>query len=38
MKRQKLSRKGSKKLFKATSEKTKKINVIPPLSRGGIRL
>lgn len=38
MKRKKLSRKGSRRLFKATADKTKSINVKPMLMRGGIRM
>lgn len=38
MKRKKISRKGSRRLFKATADKTKSINVKPMLMRGGIRL
>ena len=38
MKRRKLTKKGSKRLFTATANKTKAINVAPPPMRGGIRL
>lgn len=38
MKRRKMSKKGSKRLFIATADKTKAINVTPPPMRGGIRL
>lgn len=38
MKRRKMTRKGSKKLFTATADKIKAINVAPPPMRGGIRL
>ena len=38
MKRRKVSKKGSKRLFTATADKTKAINVAPPPMRGGIRL
>lgn len=38
MKRKKLTRKGSRRLFKATADKTKAINVKPMLMRGGIRM
>lgn len=38
MKRKKLSRKGSRRLFKATADRTKSINVKPMLMRGGIRM
>lgn len=37
-KRKKLSRKGSKKLFKATADRTHKMNVNPRPMRGGTRL
>lgn len=36
--RKKMSKKASKKLFRNTVDYTKKINVTPPLMRGGIRL
>lgn len=38
MKRSKLTRRGSKKLFRATASKTHKKNVVPNVMRGGIRL
>lgn len=38
MKQKKLSKSGSKALFKATAVKTHKLNVRPASSRGGIRL
>lgn len=38
MKRKKLTRKGSRRLFKATADKTKSINVRPMLMRGGFRM
>lgn len=38
MKRHKITRKGSKRLFKVTADKTKSINVRPMLMRGGIRM
>lgn len=38
MKRRKMSRKGSKRLFTATAKKTHIKNVAPPPMRGGIRL
>ena len=38
MKRKKLTKKGSRRLFKATADKTKSINVKPMLMRGGIRM
>lgn len=38
MKRKKLTRKGSRRLFKATADRTKSINVKPMLMRGGIRM
>lgn len=38
MKRRKMTRKGSKRLFTATADKTKSINTSPPPMRGGIRL
>lgn len=38
MKRKKISKRGSKKLFKVTADKTKAINAKPMLMRGGIRL
>jgi len=37
-KRRKMTRRGSKKLFTATADKTKSINNAPPPMRGGIRL
>lgn len=37
-KRKKLSRKGSKRLFKATADRTHKFNVNPRPLRGGTRL
>lgn len=37
-KRSKLTRKGSKSLFKATADKTHKFNVNPRPMRGGTRL
>lgn len=37
-KRKKLSRRGSKKLFTATADKTKLVNISPRPMRGGIRL
>lgn len=36
--RKKVSNKGSKKLFKRTAARTKKINIEPNVMRGGIRL
>lgn len=36
--RSKISKKGSKRLFKATAVKVHKANLAPPMSRGGIRL
>lgn len=38
MKRRKITKKGSKRLFTATADKIKKINTAPPPMRGGIRL
>ncbi len=38
MKRKKISRRGSKRLFTATADKTHVKNVAPPPMRGGIRL
>lgn len=38
MKRKKISRRGSKKLFSKTADKTKSVNVKPMLMRGGYRL
>lgn len=40
MKRRKLTRRGSKRLFAATANKGHKINMAPltPVTRGGIRL
>lgn len=38
MKRKKVSRKGSRRLFKATADKTKSVNVRPVLMRGGFRM
>lgn len=38
MKRKKLTRKGSKKLFRATADKTHKINLKTTPMRGGIRM
>lgn len=37
MKRKKLSRRGSKRLFRATAQKIKSINLREPM-RGGIRM
>lgn len=37
-KRKKLSRKGSRRLFTATADKTHRLNVLPRPQRGGIRL
>ena len=37
-KRTKLTRKGQRRLFKVTADKTKSINVKPMLMRGGIRM
>lgn len=38
MKRHKLSKKKSKKIFKATRDKTKLVNVAPKPMRGGFRI
>lgn len=39
MKRKKLTRRGSRRLFKATANKTRRINVNPPTPmRGGFRI
>lgn len=38
MKRRKMTKKGSKRLFIATADKIKSINIAPPPMRGGIRL
>lgn len=38
MKRKKLTRRGSKSLFRATASKTHKLNLKPDPMRGGIRL
>lgn len=38
MKRRKMTKKGSKRLFTATADKIKSINNAPPPMRGGIRL
>lgn len=38
MRRRKLSRKGSRRLFSRTARKTKRKNVVANLSRGGIQL
>jgi hypothetical protein len=38
MKRKKLSRKGSRKLFRATADKTHIFNINPRPMRGGTRL
>lgn len=39
MKRKKLTRRGSRRLFKATANKTRRINVSPPTPmRGGFRI
>lgn len=38
MKRHRVSKRGSRKLFKRTALKTKRKNVITHLSRGGIQL
>lgn len=38
MKRKRLSRKGSKRLFKATANKTHPKNLITSVNRGGFRL
>lgn len=37
-KRRKLTRKGSRRLFTATADKIKSVNLAPPPMRGGIRL
>lgn len=36
--RHKMSRKGSKKLFRKTASKTHRRNISPPPMRGGIRI
>lgn len=36
--RKKLTRKGSRRLFRKTADKTKNINVKPMLMRGGFRM
>lgn len=36
--RRRVSNKKSKRLFKATAAKTKKVNIAPKVYRGGIRL
>ena len=36
--RSKISKSGSNRLFKATAVKVHKVNLAPPMSRGGIRL
>lgn len=38
LKRSRISKSGSKRLFTATAKKTHKLNVVPMNSRGGIRL
>lgn len=38
MKRKKVSRSGSRRLFRKTADKTKSINVRPVLMRGGFRM
>lgn len=38
MKRKKVSRSGSRRLFKKTADKTKSVNVKPVLMRGGFRM
>ena len=38
MKRRKMSRKKSRRVFKRTASRTHKKNVRPPMRRGGIRL
>ena len=38
MKRKKVSRRGSKKLFRKTADKTNSLNIKPVMMRGGIRL
>lgn len=38
MKRKKLTKRGSKRLFKKTASKTKGINLKPDSIRGGIRM
>lgn len=38
MKRKKVSRSGSRRLFKKTADKTKSVNVRPVLMRGGFRM
>lgn len=38
MKRKKVSRSGSRRLFRKTADKTKSVNVKPVLMRGGFRM
>lgn len=38
MKRRPMSKKGSRRYFSATADKTRKINIAPRPMRGGIRL
>lgn len=38
MHRLKTNRSADKKVFRHTADKTKKINILPKVSRGGIRL
>ena len=38
MKRRKMTRRGSKRLFKATADKTHRMNMSPRPMRGGTRL
>lgn len=38
MKRSPVSKGKDKKIFKHSSDKTKKINIVPVVARGGIRL
>ena len=36
--RKRMRKRADKKAFKVTAQRTKKINVLPSISRGGIRL
>ena len=38
MKRKRLTKRGSKKLFRNTADKTKSVNLKPDVMRGGIRM
>lgn len=38
MKRRKITKRGSKRLFRKTADRTKSINLKPDVMRGGIRM